>query len=340
MSKGLKVAIGVVAAIAIPFAAPMIAGAIAGSALFAGTALGGFLAGAGGSALVGAGLGAASAAATGRNPLLGAALGGIGGFAGGGGFSGLFGGAGAGTGAAGAAASAPAPVVGAGALAPVPAAAAAGAPMQLAGGIGGAAATAAPTAGLSVGSLASSLASSVNPSNLAQLALVMYGNSNTEQLDSARKAALQETAELASRDRALFEQRVDAARKVMQQAEANPQNAYAQAAMGVERRLQEAQRGAPEATAQVNARRAGIEAARIGTAASQAENLRSTQATQTAAAMLPTQAPLGYAGRALPVYEAMQKREDEQMRDIARAVGGTSGGTRQAGLFTSSGLFG
>lgn len=334
MSKGLKVAIGVVAAIAIPFAAPMIAGAIAGSALFAGTALGGFLAGAGGSALVGAGLGAASAAATGRNPLLGAALGGLGGFAGGGGFSGLFGGAGAGAGVGETAASlAEAPAYNVATMGRTAAEAAGQIPAA-------AAATTAPTAGLSLSSLGSSLASSVNPSNLAQLALVMYGNSNTEQLDAARKAALQETAELASRDRALFEQRVDAARKVMQQAEANPQNAYAQAAMGVERRLQEAQRGAPEATAQANARRAGIEAARIGTAASQAENLRSTQATQTAAAMLPTQAPLGYAGRALPVYEAMQKREDEQMRDIARAVGGTTGVTRQAGLFTTPGLFG
>lgn len=327
MSKGLKVAIGVVAAIAVPFVAPVIAGAIGGSALFAGTALGGFLSGAGGSALVGAGLGAASAAATGRNPLLGAALGGVGGFAGGGGFSGLFGG-GAGAGAAGA--SAPAPVIGAGATAPVPAAAAVGAPMQLAG------AAAAPAAGVSIGSLGSSLASGLNPSNLAQLALVMYGNSNTDQLDAARQAALKETAELAARDRGLFEQRVDAARKAMQQAEANPQNAYAQAAMGVERRLQEAQRGAPTATQEANARRAGIEAARIGTAASQAENLRSIQATQTAASMLPTQAPLGYSGRVLPIYEAMQRREDEQMRDIARAVGGT----RSAGLFTSSGLFG
>jgi hypothetical protein len=315
MSKGLKIAIGVVAAIAIPFVAPMIAGAIGGSALFAGTAVGSFLGGAGGSALVGAGLGAASAAATGKNPLLGAALGGVGGFAGGGGFSGLFGG---GTGAAAAAPAATAATTGTTAAAAAPAVAGA----------------VAPAAGISIGSLGSSLASAINPSNLAQLALVMYGNSNTDQLDSARKAALQETAELATRDRGLFEQRVEAARRAMQQAEANPQTAYAQAAMSVERRLQEAQRGAPAATQEANMRRAGIEAARIGTAAAQTENARSIQGTQTATAMLPTQAPLGYSGRVLPIYEAMQKREDEQMRDIARAIGGTTGGTRQAGLFS------
>jgi len=319
MSKGLKIAIGVVAAIAIPFVAPMIAGAIGGSALFAGTALGSFIGGAGGSALIGAGLGAASAAATGRNPLLGAALGGVGGFAGGGGFSGLFGGGAAAAPAATAATTAAPAAAGA--------AGAAGAPIQLAGAV-------APTAGISIGSLGSSLASAINPSNLAQLALVMYGNSNTDQLDAARRAALQETAELATRDRGLFEQRVEAARRAMQQAEANPQTAYAQTAMSVERRLQEAQRGAPAATQEANMRRAGIEAARLGTAAAQGENIRSASATQTATAMLPTQAPLGYAGRVLPVYEAMQKREDEQMRDIARAVGGATGGTRQAGLFS------
>jgi hypothetical protein len=162
----------------------------------------------------------------------------------------------------------------------------------------------------------------------------MYGNSNTDQLDAARRATLQETAELATRDRGLFEQRVEAARRAMQQAEANPQAAYAQTAMSVERRLQEAQRGAPAATQEANMRRAGIEAARLGTAAVQGENTRSASATQTATAMLPTQAPLGYSGRVLPIYEAMQKREDEQMRDIARAIGGTTGGTRQAGLFS------
>lgn len=318
MSKGLKAVIGVVAAIAIPFVAPAIAGFIGGSALLGTTAA---------SALTGAALGAGTAALTGQNPLLGAALGGVGGFGGAGGFSGLFGG---GAGAAGATSAA----------APTTNAAMIGRAAAEAAGAGAGIGAGAATSGLSIGSLATSLASGINPSNLAQLALVLYGNSNTDQLDAARKAALQETAELATRDRGLFEQRVDAARKVMQQAEANPQTAYAQAAMGVERRLQEAQRGAPTATQEANRRRAGIEAARIGTAAAQGENLRSIQATQAATAMIPTQTPLGYAGRALPVYEAMQRREDEQMRDVARTIGGATGGTRQAGLFTTPGLFG
>jgi len=336
MSKGVKIAIGIVAAIAIPFVAPMIAGAIGLSATLGGilgsTALGTSV----GSALVGAGLGAASSAATGQNPLLGAAIGGVGGFGGGGGFSGLFG-AGAGTaGAAGtsAAASAPAPVVGAGALAPVPAAAAVGAPMQLAG-------AAAPAAtGVSLSSLGSSLASSINPSNLAQLALVMYGTSDTGQLDAARKAALQEAAQAAATNQELFQQRVEAARRVSQLGTPNPEQAFAQTEMGVQRRLAEVQRGAPLERQQEAGRRAAIEGTRLGVFAANQENARANQATAAASSMLPTAAPLGAAGMSLPVYEAMQRRQDEQTRDIARAVGGTTGGTRQAGLFGGSGLFG
>jgi len=72
MSKGVKKALGFVVAIAIPFVAPMIAGAIAGAGL---AGFGGWL----GSAAVGAGLGAANAAVfTGGNIAQGALFGGLG----------------------------------------------------------------------------------------------------------------------------------------------------------------------------------------------------------------------------------------------------------------------
>lgn len=74
MSKGVKKVLGIVAAIAIPFAAPAIAGAIGLS-----SAIGGFMA----STVVGAGLGAANAALTGGNVGLGLLTGGIGGAIGG-----------------------------------------------------------------------------------------------------------------------------------------------------------------------------------------------------------------------------------------------------------------
>jgi hypothetical protein len=85
MSKSVKMIIGVVAAVAIPFAAPALAAMVAGS-----TAFGGALA-AGASAIgttatsgiIGAGLGAASAAATGGDIGKGALFGGLGGGLGG-----------------------------------------------------------------------------------------------------------------------------------------------------------------------------------------------------------------------------------------------------------------
>ncbi len=93
MSKGAKAVIGVVASVLIPFAAPVIAGAIAGSSLVGGfvSAIGGSItaalgggafgaavAGGLGSGLVGAGLGAASAALTGGDIGKGALYGGVG----------------------------------------------------------------------------------------------------------------------------------------------------------------------------------------------------------------------------------------------------------------------
>jgi hypothetical protein len=85
MSKSVKMIVGVVAAVAIPFAAPALAAAVMGS-----TALGGALAAGattlgmtGTSAVIGAGLGAASAAATGGDIGRGALFGGLGGGLGG-----------------------------------------------------------------------------------------------------------------------------------------------------------------------------------------------------------------------------------------------------------------
>lgn len=93
MSKSVKMIVGVVAAVAIPFAAPALAGALMASTAVpalagAATALGT----AGTSAVIGAGLGAASAAATGgdvgRGALFGALGGGLGGAAKAGSFTG------------------------------------------------------------------------------------------------------------------------------------------------------------------------------------------------------------------------------------------------------------
>ncbi len=75
---GTLAVLGIVAAIAIPFAAPAIAAALSTSTALAATSFGAFMGTAGGAALTGAVLGGGLAAATGGNILRGAALGGIG----------------------------------------------------------------------------------------------------------------------------------------------------------------------------------------------------------------------------------------------------------------------
>jgi len=80
--KGLKQWLGVIVAVAIPFVAPMISGAIAASGFLGATATG-FFSTVGGSALVGAGIGGLSAAATGGDWKKGALMGGVGGYLGG-----------------------------------------------------------------------------------------------------------------------------------------------------------------------------------------------------------------------------------------------------------------
>lgn len=76
----LPIGIGIAGSIAAPALAPLLLGETAGAT-------------AAGVALTGAGLGAAGSAVTGRDPLMGALTGGIGGFTAGGGFSDMFGGA-------------------------------------------------------------------------------------------------------------------------------------------------------------------------------------------------------------------------------------------------------
>jgi len=327
MSSAVKAVLGVVAAIAIPFAAPFIASAVGLSGVVGGllgsTALGTTL----GSALVGAGLGAGTAAATGQNIGMGALFGGIGGGIGGvsqaGGLSSLFGG---GTGTA--AAALPVPTGGEGLVGGAATGAAAGAPLQLAGAVpatGLGAASSGVTGAIT--SLGSSLAKNINPSALAQLAMVMY-NKPPEGLTAAERAAVQETANLAAQDQNLFRQRVEQARAMINAGTPNPEQAFAVVANQAERQALEATRGGTE----FDERRAALDRQRLGAGAVAQEAARATQSRMAGLQALPGQAPLGEASRTLPIYAAAQRREDEYERDLARAIGG-------GGMFGSRGLF-
>lgn len=370
MSKGVKMVLGVVASIAIPFIAAPIAAAIGFSGVL-------------GSTLVGAALGAGASAVTGGNPLLGAAMGGFGGFMGGGGFDMVKEGFSNATNAIGfggeTVAGATAPVTGVEGVAGVTTptvgpsvgegfanygtsaygtsipesatgiASSTSSPTSLAGyqpanvpmpgvrptdvGFTSAVsaapgpvnvATGAPAASSS-GSFLSSLGDKLlsNPGSLAQLGMTMF-NKAPQELTAAEKAAVDDTARLAGENKALFEQRVSQAEALMNRKN-NPEQAYAQTGMLVQRRLEEAQRGKPEANAAAAARRAEIEGTRMGTLAASEAEKQSLTNEQAGLAALPTTAPTGAAGLSLPIYAALDKRREAYNRDLANSVGGLFG---------------
>lgn len=168
----------------------------------------------------------------------------------------------------------------------------------------------------------------LTPSGLAsvgQLAMTMY-NRPPQDLTPEERNYVNETAEMAATNRAMFEERVSAARRLLQQGGANPEQAFAQTQMGVERRFREAGLRTPE-----EARRAAIEGARLGAAAVSGEQARAATATQAGLSAMPTTAPVGAATLALPAYRDVERREREYYADLARGVGGLAGalgGTR------------
>jgi len=351
MSKGIKKVLGIVAAIAIPFAAPMIAGALGASAALAGTGFGTFLGTAGGSALTGAALGGLSSAATGGDPLRGAIFGGIGGFAGGGGFNNMFGGAQTLPGQASTGSLATGQTTGAGltvgqgggaSLLP-------GATTTAAQATGAAAGTAGAAGG--VGGFLSKIGTGIlnNPAGMAQLAMTVYG-ATPQELTPAELANLEELKGLAETNRELFDQKVMQANEMMQMARQqapNPEQAFAQTKIATERQLAENTRGMGSDEAAYARRQAGIRSSQTGATAAAAEEARGTQAqTQTAQAaygMLPSQAPQGAAGLSMPIWQSLEDRRYDYTRDLARASGDLLGGVpsnNDSNKSTNSSMYG
>lgn len=324
MSKGVKKVLGVVAAVAIPFAAPAIAGMIASSGVL-GSAASGFLGTAAGAGVTGAILGGATSALAGGDPLTGALLGGVGGFAGAGGFQGMFGGpAATSTNAvSGPMSSSLRPVRPAGLTVPgattVPAVTTA---------------TAGVTTPTTLGGFFQQVGQGFlnNPAGMAQLAMTVFGRP-PQDLTAAELANLEELKGIAETNRELFEQRVRGANEMIQMAAQqapNPQQAFAETKIATERQLAEQTRGLGAGQASREQRRAAIRSAQTGATAAAAEEERGrrTQSSllQQGYSMLPEAAPRGYAGLALETYEALQKRRDAYTRDLATAAGDLFGG--------------
>lgn len=339
MSRGVRSVLKTVAMIAVPFIAAVAAPFIAPIALAAVPALGAFggaLTGLTGAAL-GAGLGAGTGALTGRGALTGALMGGIGG--GLGAASGLgqalgltSGGAGGTVGALG---GAPVNVVGGLGAQGVPTFGAA------ASGIAGAVA---PSAASTATSLLSNLAGGITVPGLANLAMTLYNKPESE-LSATERAALMETAQLAQTNQDLFKKRVEDAVTLRNMATPNPEQAFAEAQMGVQRGLREAQRqyaaryGGTGADARRGAleRQATIEGVRAGTAAVRGEMARGFEQTRQAMAAMPTEAPGVTPATVGMQFEDMQrKRQQAADEQTAKAVGGLFGRAPSAG---GAGLF-
>lgn len=324
VKKNWKTILGVAAAVAIPFAAPAIGGLLAGSAFLSSVAPGvaSFLGGSLGSGLIGAGLGAGAAALTGQNPLLGAALGGVGGYAGAAlGAGSLFGG---GTG-------------GAVAAGPGAGLSAASAPSAGLLNIGGVTATAGgvPVGALSSGatggltgtltSLATKLAT--NPQSLGalgQLAKVMFNKDMTE-LTPEEEAQLQEIASQAATDQGLFLRRVEEARRVIQSGSPNPEQAYANARFAADAQFGEQMRGMPAGLQEAAGRKASIEGTKLGLQNVAVDNAQAMDTRRVGLNMLPEQAPTGYNQLAMGTYNSMYERQKSYDEQLNKAVGGLFG---------------
>jgi len=333
VSRGVRSVMKTVAMIAVPFIAAVAAPFIAPIALAAVPALGAFggaLTGITGAAL-GAGLGGLTGAVTGRGALTGALMGGIGG----------------GLGA----------VSGLGQALGIAPGAAAGLPTQLPGAVlggittpgaatAGIAGAVAPSAATTATSLLSNLAGGITVPGLANLAMTLYNKPESE-LSATERAALMETAQLAQTNQDLFKKRVEDAVTLRNMATPNPEQAFAEAQMGVQRGLREAQRrygaqyGGTGAEARSGAltRQAAIEGVRAGTAAVRGEMARGFEQTRQAMAAMPTEAPGVTPATVGMQFEDMQrKRQQAADEQTAKAVGGLFGrapSTGNAGLFGS-----
>lgn len=291
--KGIKKVVGAVAMIAAPFVAAPIAAAIGISGTI-------------GTALVGAGIGGLGAAAAGMNPMVGAAIGGLGAF-----------------GVAGKAAAAG----GTGTVGSLFGGAAPGSTASILGTTAKTAAAAAPAAGLATGGLLGGggiLGTGLSLGNLAPLAMAMYGKA-PQDLTEVEKQNLIANAETAATERGVFNQKLDAARSLIQQGQANPEQAYATAQLGVQRGLAEADRTAGVSDRaglqDANRRRAAIEGTRLGTAAVTGENARAAQTTQAGLLSLPTDVPTSASELNKTIYADLYKRRADFARDMSSAAG-------------------
>ena len=187
------------------------------------------------------------------------------------------------------------------------------------------------------GLLDTAIASLSSPTALTMLALTVFG-APPQSLTAQEEALLAELQQTAATNEQLFETKVAEAESLMQMAEQQaprPEQAYAQTKIAAERQLAEQTRGMGGEEAAFAQRRSGIRSAQAGATAAAAEEARGrqtqTQLMQAGLAGLPSAAPTGYAGLAMPTYEALQQRQYSFYDDLAETAGDIFGSIAPAG---------
>jgi hypothetical protein len=177
----------------------------------------------------------------------------------------------------------------------------------------------------SIGSIAAQLAT--NPQSLgalSQLAMVMFNKDMTELTDE-EKAQLKEIAAQASTNRALFEQRVEEARRVIQAGSPNPEQAYANARFGAENQLAEQRRAMPVGLQEAAERKGAIESSKVGSHNVALDYARAMDTRQAGLSMMPDEAPKGYNQLAMPTYSDLYARRNDYDEQISKGIGSLFG---------------
>lgn len=321
--------IGIIASIAIPFAAPIVGAALGTSAAIGGAVLGAAT----------SGITTALAGGKFKDVLTSAAIGGFGGYMASGGLQQL-------TSYAGQALGLTTPAAGAAGAAPLTSAAQLAPPLEAGVPITTAGATAPSAVSTGIGSATTAATSATSnfasqvaqraPQAIAQLATLAFGTS-TDNLDAAQRAYIERLAQEAQQNQQVFEQKLALAQQAVQAGEPNFEKAWADAQIKLRAQGRETQRtlaatGASRTAREAAGRQTATEQARLGAIGTSAESLAAQQRLAQASGMFPT-AP---SSKATPEYGALeaaklkQARQDVTTQQYSNVLGQLLGAPKSA----------
>jgi hypothetical protein len=152
----------------------------------------------------------------------------------------------------------------------------------------------------------------------------MFGKA-PQNLTPEEREAVERNMETAATERGVFNERLGAARSLLQAGEANPERAFAEAQMNTQRGLRDVERTAAisgrPGLQTAERRRAAIEGARVGTAAVTGEQARAAQTKAAGLTALPTDVPTSGAELNMAIYEDLYKRRSDFAKDLAGGFG-------------------